>query len=326
MSIVALGEVMMRLSQPKDQSISNAEALKIYFGGGEYNTLVNLAGLNHQTKLITTLPDNQLGHRILLEARRYGVDTSQVKLAGERLGSYYAILGDEITPTTVIYDRKYSAFAMTEFNDYDFSSIFKGAKLFHVSGITAALNKNTKVMTLNAIKLAKSLGLKVSYDSNYRSKLWSQKEAGTFLKEVLNYVDYAFLGILDIKYLLEIEVEDINTGYQYLKAEYPNIEYFASTNRKVINPNEHTLSVNIFKDQLYTTATTTIKVKDRIGAGDVFTAGILDGILKQKELKAIAEFALADAVYKHYHFGDNTLVNRDIIMRVMAKENLKINR
>ncbi len=326
MSIVALGEIMMRLSQPKDESISNTEELRIYFGGGEYNTLVNLSGLNHKTKMITSIPDNQLGQRILLEAKRYGVDISAIKLKGERLGSYYAILGDEITPTTVIYDRKYSAFSMTTFADYDFTNIFKGATLFHVSGITAALNEETRKMTIKAIKLAKSMGLKISYDSNYRAKLWSQKDAGEFLKEVLNYVDYAFLGILDVKYLLNVEVETVKEAYEYLNEVYPNIEYFASTNREVISTNEHTLSVNIFKDKFYTTEITKIAVKDRIGAGDVFTAGVLDGILNNKGIEEIAEFALADAVYKHYRFGDNTLVNRSTIEQIMTKKNLKIDR
>lgn len=326
MSIVALGEIMMRLSQPKDESIYNAEELKIYFGGGEYNTLVNLAGLNHQTKVITTIPDNQLSKRILLEAKRYGIDTTNVRLSGERLGSYYAILGDEITPTTVIYDRKYSAFSMTKFSDYNFAQIFKDAKIFHVSGITAALNENTRKMTIEAIKLAKSLGLKISYDSNYRAKLWSQTEAGAFLKTVLKEVDYAFLGILDVKYLLGVDVENTKAAFEYLKAEYPNIEYLASTNREVISTNEHVLSVNIFHNEFYQTKATKITVKDRIGAGDVFTAGILDGIINEKKTSEIAEFALANAVYKHYRFGDNTLVDRKTIMQIMAKENLKIDR
>ncbi len=201
MKIVALGEVMMRLSQSEDELIEETKSLNIYFGGGEYNTLVNLSGLGHQTTIVTALPQNQLSKRIVHEARKYAINTDAIKFQGERLGTYYAILGDEITASSVIYDRSNSAFATSKFTDYDFETIFADADLFHVSGITAALNEQTREMTRKAIKLAKKCGLKISYDSNYRAKLWTQAEAGAFLESILPDIDYAFLGILDVKYL-----------------------------------------------------------------------------------------------------------------------------
>lgn len=326
MKIVALGEVMMRLSNPLDVEMNRANNLSIYFGGGEYNTLVNLSGLSHETEIVTSLPDNKLTTRILCEARGYKVGTKHVNITEGRLGTYYAILGDEVTPTDVIYDRGNSSFACSTKEDYNFKSIFKDADLFHVSGITAALNSKTLEMTLNAIKTAKELGIAISYDSNYRAKLWSQDEAGNFLKAVLPLVDYAFLGILDVKYLLKMDVNSLEDGYAKLKLEYPNIKYFVSTNRAVLNPSCHKMSVNIYDGELYTTKTTTFRVKDRIGGGDVFTAGVIDGIMVGKDKKEIAEFALANAAIKHQRYGDNCFISREEVETVMAGSNMDVKR
>ncbi len=327
MKVVGLGEVMMRLSNPLDIEMNRANSLSIYFGGGEYNTLVNLAGLGHETEIITTLPDNQLTTRILTEARSYGVGTKHVNITETgRLGTYYAILGDDVTPTSVIYDRAESSFANSTATDYDFIDILSGADLFHVSGITAALNEETKALTLAAIKAAKGLGIKVSYDSNYRAKLWTQAEAGQFLETVLPLVDYAFLGILDMKYLLNMNTNILQDGYQALKEKYPNIKYFASTNRDVISPSIHKLKVNVYDNELHTTDELTINVKDRIGGGDVFTAGILDGILSGKDKEQIAKFALADAAIKHYRYGDNCYITRKEVEAVASGGSLAIAR
>lgn len=326
MKVIALGEVMMRLSNPLNVEMNRTSNLSIYFGGGEYNTLVNLAGLGHETEIVTCLPDNKLTTRILTEAKGYGVGTKYTNITDGRLGTYYAILGDEVTPTEVIYDRAESCFACSTIADYNFERIFEGADLFHVSGITAALNQQTKELTIAAIKHARKMGIAVSYDSNFRGKLWSQAEAGKFLMEVLPLIDYAFLGILDIKYLLKIDTNILQDGYTILKQKYPNIKYFASTNREVISPSIHKLKVNIYDTSLYTTDEMSINVKDRIGGGDVFTAGILDGILQNKEKQAIANFALADAAIKHQRYGDNCFVTRAEVEAVAAGTSLAISR
>ncbi|WOO87086.1 sugar kinase [Mollicutes bacterium LVI A0039] len=326
MKVIALGEVMMRLSQPENVELNRANNLSIYFGGGEYNTLVNLAGLGHQTEIVTSLPNNQLTTRIFAEAKTYGVGTKFTNITEGRLGTYYAILGDNVTPTQVIYDRADSCFANSSTNDYNFDSIFAGADLFHVSGITAALNEQTKELTLEAIKYAKSKGIAISYDSNYRAKLWTQAEAGEFMRQVLPLIDYAFLGLLDIKYLLNIDTNILQDGYELLKKEYPNIKLFASTNREVVSPTIHKLKVNIYDTNLYTTDEITMDVKDRIGGGDVFTGGVLDGILLGKDKEEIAKFALADAAIKHQRYGDNCFITRQEVEAVSSGSSLAISR
>ncbi len=326
MKVVALGEVMMRISTPIGEHLNNVDYLNIYFGGGEYNTLVNLAGLGHDTQIVTSLPDNQLTDRILKEARGYGVGYDFVNIKEARLGTYYSILGNDAIATQVIYDRAGSAFEKSHTSDFKPQEFLSGADLFHVSGITPALNSKLEVLTLESIKEAKKLGIKVSYDSNYRAKLWSPEKAGEFLKLVLPLVDYVFLGILDMKYLLKMEVDSLEEGYKILKDKYPNLKYMASTNREVVSSTLHKMQVNVFDEKLYQTDINDITVVDRIGGGDVFTGGILDGILQGKETPDIANFALADLKVKHSYKGDNCYVNRDMIDGIVNGNSLKITR
>ncbi len=326
MKIIALGEILQRLSTPLNEQITNSQYLNTYYGGGEYNTLVNLAGLGHEAEMISAFPDNELSERIKIEARKYNVKMNHSIIKEGRLGIYYTLLGNDVSSTKVIYDRSSSSFALSKYDDYDFSKCFEGADVLHVSGITAALSYDTREMTIKAIKKAKENNLKISFDSNYRAKLWTSEQAGNFLMEVLPLVDYAFLGILDVKYLLNINVNTVEEAYEYLKNKYPNIEYIASTNRNVISTAKHELSVNIYHENLYVSKKTTINVKDRVGAGDVFTAGVLDGIYHNKNKKEIAEFALANAVYKHYQLGDNCFVTREKIEDIMIGSSLKIKR
>ncbi len=326
MLIVSLGEIMMRLSNPIDTHINKCQKLNIYFGGGEYNTLVNLSCLGYKTEFITTLPINKLSDRIMIEAQMYGVGTKFINYKEGRLGTYYTLLGDEYSRLEVIYDRTNSSFANSDVSEYNFAEIFKDVTLFHVSGITAALNNNIRKLAYEAIKYAHENGIQISYDSNFRAKLWSQEAAGEFLSTILKYVDYAFLGILDIKYLLRIDVEDLEEGYRILQEKYSNIKCFSSTNRTVISTHKHLLQVNYFDGQMFKTEKVKLNVKDRIGGGDVFTAGILDGILQKKKQNEIINFALANAILKHQRYGDNCFINRLEVQALCAGNNLIINR
>lgn len=326
MKTIALGEVMMRLSTPLEERIDNAKSLDMYFGGGEYNTLINLAQLGNEVSIITKLPSNPLSRRIIAEMKMYNVDSDNVTLSEGRLGTYYTLLGDDITATEVIYDRADSCFAKSTIEDYNFKQIFKGYELFHVSGITAALNSQMKDITKEAIICAKELGLEVSYDSNYRAKLWTQEEAGDFLNEILPYIDFAFLGILDMQYLLKMNVVSLEESYAQLRKEYPNLKLLASTTREVKSTSKHKLSVNLYNGDFIKTKVIDINVKDRIGGGDAFTAGVLDGIIHHKPIQDIADFALANAVIKHYRYGDNMFVTRQEVENLLNGNSLSISR
>lgn len=323
MKIVSLGEILLRLSPVTN--INQANQLDMYYGGGEYNVLTALSNLGCTTTMITTLPNNQLGKRALIEMRKNNINTNNIQFNEHRLGTYYALDSNEYKSVDVIYDRKDSSFAQSKFTDYDFERSFADHDYFHVSGITAALTTETQAMTLHAIELAKSKNMIVSYDSNYRAKLWTQQQAGQFLLEVLPKIDILFAGILDLKFLLGYDVDDLETGYQQLKAQYPNLKLIASTNREIVNPCFHKLSTNIYMDnELKVSKVNEIKVIDRIGAGDYFTAGVLYSYIHNQASEQIADFALATATLKHYEKGDNFAIELNDVMNVINNNAHKI--
>lgn len=326
MLVGAIGEMLIRFTPTQDKRLATSDSLKIYYGGGEFNSLSYLASFGHQTRLLTVLPDNTLGQTVKKHIQSYGIDSSHIKMAGEKLGAYYALLGSEVMATEVIYDRAHSSFAQAEFSIEEINNFLTGLDLLHVSGITAALTPKMAKQVLKIIQRAKELEITISYDSNFRAKLWSSSEAGNFLKMVLPYVDIALLGLLDVKYLLDYDVEDLSSAYEWLKSEYPNISLLASTTRTVINPNKHQLQSNIYTDQLYMSGINEINVIDRIGGGDAFTGGILESYLNDDTPQAIAEFSLANATLKHYEYGDNYLTSKARILSFMEGSSLKINR
>ena len=194
--------------------------------------------------------------------------------------------------------------------------------LLHISGIIPALNDEMKKLTLEIVKECKKRNILVSYDSNYRMKLWTVEEAGVVLKEVLKYVDIAFLGILDMENMLKYEIEGDNFDdklskmYSRLNKEYPNIKYMASTQREIITSDENRLRGFVYTDgKLYSTEKYYFTIVDRVGTGDAFTSGIIHAIKKGNNPLDIVKFGTASSVLKHSYYGDINFVNgeEDII-------------
>ena len=137
--------------------------------------------------------------------RAFGVDTKDIVKGEGRLGIYFLETGHGARNSEVIYDRKYSAISMASKDEFDIDKILDGVGFVHMSGITPALSKSLREFTIDFIKTCKERGILVSYDSNFRAKLWSLEEAREVLEEVLPYIDIAFLGHLDIINILQFE-------------------------------------------------------------------------------------------------------------------------
>lgn len=169
---------MLRLAPPGQLRFTQANSFEVIYGGGEANVSVSLANFGVDVAYVTKIPDNPIGQAAVNELRRYGVDTSRIVRGGERLGIYFLELGASQRPSKVVYDRKYSAIAMAQSGDFNWTEIFKGASWFHFTGITPALGDNVAAITLEACQAAKKAGLKISCDLNYRKNLWSTENAG----------------------------------------------------------------------------------------------------------------------------------------------------
>lgn len=183
----------------------------------------------------------------------------------------------------------------------------------HLSGVTPALSKNLYDISIELVKAAKKKGIVVSYDSNYRAKLWSLSEAKSFMMEILPLIDVAFLGVLDFKNILEYKIDEDDSHdvkltklYKELFEKYPNIKYAASTKRTINSVNNNSLKGFMFDgEKLYSSKQHTFDILDRVGGGDAFTAGIL----KNMDGSEACEFATCASALKHSIEGDINIID-----------------
>jgi 2-dehydro-3-deoxygluconokinase len=175
--IVAFGEMMLHLSPPSFQRLRQAGSFNAVYGGSEANTAAALAQWGEHAVFITKLPENELGDACVSVLRSYGVDTSFIMRGEGRIGIYFSEKGASQRPQLVLYDRQNSVFSLSGPGDFDFTSAMAGADWFHFSGITPALGDNLVGLTKTALNTARSRGLKISCDFNYRSKALSEEKA-----------------------------------------------------------------------------------------------------------------------------------------------------
>ena len=187
--IITFGELMLRLSPDNNERFTQAHSYEAVYGGGEANTAVSLANFNVNVSYVTKLPEHTIGQSAVNSLRQYGVGVEHIVRGGEQIGIYFLEKKTSQRPTNVIYNRKGSAFALANVDDFDWDSIFADATWFHFSGITPAISDNMAQITLLACKKAKERGITISCDLNYRSKLWSGEKANKVMSEICKYVD-----------------------------------------------------------------------------------------------------------------------------------------
>lgn len=322
--ILGFGEIMLRLTPPNNQKIIQANSFDTVYSGGEANVIASLSILGHNTKFITKLPDNYLGQRVIKDFKGYNVDVSDVIMGEGRLGVYYCEIGHGLRSTDVIYDRKYSAISLAEKAEFDIPKMLDNIGLVHLSGITPALSNNLKDVIIDIVKYCKKNNIFVSYDSNFRSKLWSVEDARKVLEEVLNYTDFAFMGYLDMINILKFEDVDLKFEeklkylYEKLFNKYPNLKCVSSTKRTVNSINNNTLQGYLFDGKdFFKSNSYTFDILDRVGGGDAFTAGVLHGILKGMNNEKIIEFGICASALKHSIMGDINTVDEDTINQLI---------
>ncbi|MEA2764575.1 MAG: 2-dehydro-3-deoxygluconokinase, partial [Gemmatimonadaceae bacterium] len=189
MDLVTFGEAMVRLTPPAFQRLDQAHSFDVHVGGGELNVAVAAARLGVTSRWVSRLPDNPLGRMIANRGREQGVDVDVEWTADDRAGLYFAELGAAPRASSVLYDRAGSAISRIKPGSIDWASAFDGARWFHVSGITPALSESAAMVTGESLVAAKKAGLTVSYDLNYRSKLWSTEKARAVQEPLMEHVD-----------------------------------------------------------------------------------------------------------------------------------------
>ena len=150
--IVGFGEIMLRLSSIDNERLFQSLKLNATFGGVEANicVLASILGLN--SRYITMLPDNAIGHKVEELLLSHKVDTSAIAWGGKRLGIYFVDKGNNYRTSNIIYDREHSSISEASIKDFDWDKDFDNASYFHVSGVTPALTQSAADLTLYAVK------------------------------------------------------------------------------------------------------------------------------------------------------------------------------
>ena len=212
--VVCFGEVMLRLTPPGYTRYSQTQSFDVAFGGAENNVAVSTACFGDQSRMITKLPNNAIADMFMQQMRSVGVDVSQVVRGGERMGIYFVEKGASLRPTRVTYDRKYSAMTTLKPGEIDWDKALEDADWLHWTGITAAISPDMPAVIMEMLKAAKSKGVTVSCDLNYRKNLWTPEEAQQVMPALVEYCDVIIGTVEDSALTVGVvpETADLDLG------------------------------------------------------------------------------------------------------------------
>jgi 2-dehydro-3-deoxygluconokinase len=317
--IVTFGEAMIRLSPPHFERLEQAVSLDLRIGGGELNVAVGVARLGLNSTWVSRLPQNALGRLLENRARQAGVDTSGVIWSPEgRMGLYFVEFGAAPRPSSVLYDRANSAISAIMPGEVDWKSVLAGARWFHTSGITPALSDSAAAVMREALLAAREAGVTISYDLNYRGKLWTPSKAQSVQEPLMEYVDILITTEEDTSTVFKIKADlhGEEKGFEAVSAEpYKAVakrlqEKFgfkavAITLRENPLVWRNTWTAIAYADgKFYDDVKYDVEIVDRIGGGDSFSAGFIYGYLIHKSYAAAVRYGNAFSALKHTVPGD----------------------
>lgn len=347
--LLSLGECMIRLSPPGHQRLEFSQSLEVYCGGGEYNVAYALARLGLRSGWIGGLNDSPLGELIRGHARAAGVNVEHAvtrRYDGmgrkDRIGLNFTEIGFGPRASVTMYDRGHSATAGIAPGEIDWHALFadRGVRWFHTGGIFTALSPSTKAVAAEALKAAHEAGTVVSYDLNFRSKLWSSTEAIAATTPLLPFIDCLIGNEEDFQKVLGYEVSgvDVEKGALDTTAfksmvdrvvkDHPNIKVVGTTLRGV-----HSAGVNDWtaimwaEGEFYDGATMpSLPIEDRVGGGDGFASGFIYGYLNDYPPQACVDLGVAHGAMLMTTRGDTSMIRLDELLHVAKGGSARIQR
>jgi 2-dehydro-3-deoxygluconokinase len=270
-------------------------------------------------------------------AREHGVDVHVEWTADDRAGLYFAELGAAPRASSVLYDRAASAISRVTPGSIDWSSAFEGARWYHVSGITPALSDNAAKVTAESLSAAKKAGLTVSYDLNYRSKLWTGKKARAVQEPFMDHVDVLITTEEDTRVVFGIGAES-KDDYAHVDAE-SHAEVARTLEKRfelsavaiTLRQNPRVLlnswsAIVVADGKVHAAPRYEVEVVDRIGAGDAFAGGLIVSRLENRGWEEAVRFATATSALKHSIPGDFCLVTRGEVDQLLRGASLRVSR
>ncbi len=314
--LVTIGETMLRFTAAGDQTLEQADNFRVDPGGAESNVAVALARLGWKTAWISRLPDNPLGRRVAGRITAHGVDVSRVIWAPPgRIGLWYFEKPAPPRPGQAYYDRADSAFSQIDPHQVDWDFV-RGARWLHLTGITPALSASCRALIQRALDAVKGAPTTVSFDVNYRARLWTPQDARPTLEPLLSQVAVILCPRRDAHTLFG-ETGDAATIAQKWRARF-------GARIVVITAGEN--GAVAFDGALHqVTRRYPVEPVDPLGTGDAFVAGFIGGYL-ESGVDAGLTWGAAMAALKQTYLGDLVWCTREDLMRLIAEEDTGIRR
>ncbi|MBQ6998641.1 MAG: sugar kinase [Clostridia bacterium] len=318
--LISFGEVMLRLSPPDKDKISQSETFEKNCGGSEFNVASGAANLGIRSAIVTKLPKNKLGHFIARRIRYGTVSDDYVvwdNTDTKRLGIYFYESGVYPRKSAVVYDRANASVCSLKLSEIP-DDIYSKTRMFHISSISLALGEELRHTALEMIKKMKENGVAISFDVNYRATLWSEEEAREVVESILPLVDLLFVSEETSRRMLQRTgtLDEIMKGY----ADTYGCKIVATTRREVVSPTKHNFGSRIYCNGKFYEEPhyKNIEVIDRVGSGDAYVAGVLYGILSGGSIEESMSYGNALSAIKNTVSGDMSISSIDEVESVIA--------
>lgn len=317
--VVSLGETMLRLTPHTHVRLDQATQFNIEVGGTESNTLVGLSRLGLKCTWLSRLPASPLGRLVTEGLNRHGVNTDYVRLCDDRrMGLYFYEDASRPRRAQVIYDRKDSAAASLSREDIDPQLFRTGrARLLHITGITPALSDSAAEATRYALSQALAAGWRVSIDLNYRSLLWSPREARQGLLPLMSQASLIISSLADIHTVFDVQ-GDAEAALGWLRQRNPDATL-------VLTRGEDGACASLPNKPVCYRAPIPTTAVGRLGGGDAFAAGFIfawlnsDGDADESALTRWLDWGVAAASLKYATPGDMAVIDNGEIRELLSR-------
>jgi len=327
--LVSLGALVHRLD-PGVVPFRKAHRCDIHVSGGEYNVAANLADcFGLRTAIVTALADYPIGDLIAERVRAMGVHAFYKRFKhngvnGPNMATVYSDRGFGVRPPVVFYNRSNEAAALLKPGDFDWKEIFAGGvRWFHSGGIFASLSATTGELIIEGMQAAKAAGAVVSFDLNYRAKLWGvwggEPKAQEVMSRIVAHADVLVGNEEDLQLGLGIPGPEVSAAskldpkaflamIETVVQRYPNVKVVATTLREVHSSNRHSWSaVAWINGRSYQAPACELDVYDRVGGGDGFASGFFYGLLAGEPPEEAVRLGWAHGALLTTFPGDTTM-------------------
>lgn len=306
---LAIGEAMLRFRVSSGERLQDVRHLQVDVGGAELNAMIAAAVTGLDAGFVTKLPVGPLGDRIVRHAHQHGVEVTGPREPGGRLGTYYVEAGTVPRGTEVIYDRFGSSFAHVEPDELQLDEVLGGVDHVHVTGITFALGDGPAKAAQELLEDARGRGITVSYDINYRAKLWPLEQAKASTNLLMEHVTTLFASPHDLVAFFSMDGQ-VPDAAKEVRDRF-ELERVVVSERQDCGQGKTRCRVTIVGDEVVRSDWIEAQVVDPIGAGDALAGVALGELLQGRADEVVASHAAAAAALQQTLLGDALVVGRD---------------